>query len=654
MESTFPSSTDVVELPVVGEFTDWARLGVHLPISLLGTGDEIRFSGGTREVTDITARVTAGELPAYVRRDADLEPDTGLRAVLSAAAAQSDPPVRLVVVGGESAAGKTRSAVEAMRAELPEWRLLIPCDVATLRRYSALPRTVVWLDEVQRLLGEPGGIAEMERLLALAEGPTVLLGTLSDDQRDSLRGGAWVLLDQRARWVRLTRELTNSELARANELDDPWIAEAVRRTEDRFGIAEWLAAGPLLQRRLELARLSTDAVQQAGAALVDGAIQCVRAGYDTPLPLPLLAEAHGLYYRLPLRFKGLDDDQIPQLDEVMRWAREPVVGSMGLLRQRLLRGDEVAHCLVGHSQVAADPIDPRLWPILLRHITPRTLLEIGLVATCQHDNRAVTGELARRAELMGDLYIAAELYAVLGNEAELARCADAGDTRACELLAGRLAERDDRAELARRAEAGDSWAATTLARLLGERESEDEFVRRTRARMDATEGWRARLRSDPEAEAELVRQADAGDAKAALELAVLLLDRGDEEALARRADARDGAASAALSQILLKRGDEEALVHRANAGDYWAAGRLADLLVERGDQAQLAVRAALQDTAAADRLLDVYEERGDETELERLALFGVTQAGQMLANLRAVRDCLPPDSAGVQPRPRRR
>jgi hypothetical protein len=653
MESTFPSSTEVVELPIVGEFTDWARLGVHLPISLLGTAGEIMFSGGTREITDLTARVMAGELPAYVCRDADLEPDTGLRAVLSASIAQPDPPVRLVVVGGEPAAGKTRSAVEAMRAELSDWRLLIPRDVAELRRYSTLPRTVVWLDEIQRLLGEPGGVAEIERLLALADGPTVLLATLSDDQRDSLRGGAWVLLDQRARWVRLTRDLADSELARAKELDDPWIAEAVEQTEHGSGIAEWLAAGPLLQRRLELARVSTDAVEQAGAALVDGAIQCVRVGYDTPLPLPLLAEAHGLYYRLPLRFKGLDDDQIPQLDDVMRWARQPVVGTIGLLRQRLLRGDEVAPYLVGHSQVAADPIDPRLWPILLRHLTPRTILEIGLVATRQYDNQVVTRELARRADLMGDLYIAAELYAVLGDEVELARCADAGETRACELLAGRLADRGDQAELARRAEDGDSWAGHALARLLGEREDEAEFIRQAHARMRVAEGWRARLRSDPEAEAELTRQADAGDAKAALELAVLLLDRGDEEALARRADVRDGAAAAALAQILLKRGDEEALARRANAGDCWAAERLADLLVERGDQAQLAVRAALRDEAAADRLLELYEERGDETELERLTLFGITEAGEMLANLRAARDRLPPNSSPIQPRRRR-
>jgi hypothetical protein len=606
VQSSFPSPEDAAQLPAVREFTSWLRLGVHLPIPLLGVADEAVVAGGPLKITNVAERVTAGEQPAYVGRDCDAE----LRALLSSAVVEPNPPVRLVVVGGESGSGKTRTAVQAMRAELPDWRLLIPDGVAALRQYSNLARTVVWLDEMWWLLGD----------------------------RDGLRGGAWVLLDQRAQWIRLTRALSDTELARAKKLDDPWVIEATERTAYGFGFAEWLAAGPLLQQRLDLARLSPNLVARAGAALVDGAVQCTRAGYDTPLPLPLLAEAHGLYYLVPPPLDSLEESEIPQLDDVIGWARQPVVGTMGLLRQRPLRGDEVADYLVGYSQISSEPIDARLWPILLRHLTPRTLLEVGLAAARQHDNHVITRELARRADRMDDeTYAAAELYAALGDEVELERCAALGESRASELLAQLLHDRGDEVALARRAEAGDGWAATMLGRLRGEEGGQAEFLRQADVRMRAWEERRALLMSDPQAEAELTRQVDAGDTSAAMELAQLFKDRGDEAALVRRADAGDIPAKARLAEFLLERGDEAELARRADAGDYWAADRLAELLVERGDQAQLAIRAATRDEAAADRLLDLYEERGDEIELRRLALFGIIEAIEPLAKLRAAR-----------------
>ena len=55
--------------------------------------------------------------------------------------------------------GKTRCAVEAVRALLPDWWLVHPAGPAEVAALAAAPppRTVVWLDELQRYLdGEHG------------------------------------------------------------------------------------------------------------------------------------------------------------------------------------------------------------------------------------------------------------------------------------------------------------------------------------------------------------------------------------------------------------------------------------------------------------------------------------------------------------------
>jgi hypothetical protein len=227
-------------LPLVRDFTDWDALGVHRPFTVFA------------DRTDRSADVDAGVLPSYVPRDKD---EIELRPHLRAMAGPR-PPVntRLIVVTGESSAGKTRMAVEAMRAELGEWRLLVPTGVHGMSQVSAdhvnLRRTVVWLDEVQEFLGQPAGTELLRRLLTAPDGPTVLLGTIRADVDESLRDtSGWRLLDRLAVWIRLPRRFGDIELNAARELDtDPWIREALARMGDRHGLAEFLAAGPQLLR----------------------------------------------------------------------------------------------------------------------------------------------------------------------------------------------------------------------------------------------------------------------------------------------------------------------------------------------------------------------------------------------------------------------
>ncbi|WP_433513745.1 helix-turn-helix domain-containing protein [Nonomuraea sp. CA-143628] len=104
------------------------HLGVHAAIDVLGA---------------------VGPLPFYVERDTDTA-HRGVRALLR----EAMPGGGMVVLVGGSSVGKTRCAYEALVTLMPQWWLLHPTDAAHLRTLAAAPppKTVVWLDELQRFL----------------------------------------------------------------------------------------------------------------------------------------------------------------------------------------------------------------------------------------------------------------------------------------------------------------------------------------------------------------------------------------------------------------------------------------------------------------------------------------------------------------------
>src|SRR5262249_58318183 len=83
-------------------------------------------------------------LPAYVERDED----PALLAYLE----QSATTGGFALLIGPSAAGKTRTAFEAIMAVLGDWRLVRPASGAQLNQFAQAgappPRPVVWLDRL--------------------------------------------------------------------------------------------------------------------------------------------------------------------------------------------------------------------------------------------------------------------------------------------------------------------------------------------------------------------------------------------------------------------------------------------------------------------------------------------------------------------------
>src|SRR5262245_41220715 len=199
-----------------------------------------------------------------------------------------------VLVVGDSTAGKTRLAYEAMRTCLPRHMCVVPdgpdtlraaLDAATINRPS-----VLWLDDLDDYLGIGG--------LTRTDLNTLVLATLRTEERDKLsrrhdatrdqvdkrlaRAGR-ELLDAVTTEIHLDRMRTTEVLCAAATSVGPRIVRAMAAT-DRHGVAEQLAAGPELAQEL---RDAWDTHPRA-AALVTAGIDVRRAGCHRPTPVEVL------------------------------------------------------------------------------------------------------------------------------------------------------------------------------------------------------------------------------------------------------------------------------------------------------------------------------------------------------------------------------
>ena len=385
------------ELPRVEQVTGRALLGIHeavpLPVDAAGP--------------------TSAELPRYVARDTD----GGLRAAL--ASYRTEGGFALLV--GEAASGKTRSAYEALRAVVPDWRLLMPADGAAVEALAEadLSGSVLWLDELHTCLTGPAALtaATVRRLLTDTAHPVILIGTLWRDSYDALRGregdGAEIL--NLARLFDFTA-FSAAEWERAGSVagSDPRLARALTHRRD-FSLPQALAGVPELLHRWA----ATD--QPYGKALLTAAVTARRCGHPLTVPAKVLEALAPVF----LTGRQLADAGPAWFAEALAWASAPVFRhtDIALLSPHAevigrTDGYRVSDVLAQHLDIHWGNTPPAAWDALLAAADPAAHHTIGVNA--EHAGRHDTAHAAwQPAADRGDLRAMRDLGRLLLDQGDL-------------------------------------------------------------------------------------------------------------------------------------------------------------------------------------------------------------------------------------------
>jgi hypothetical protein len=593
---------------------DPQRLGVHPAISVPGVADALP--------------------PEYVPRDAD-GGESGVRARVTAAAGRGG---FTLLVGGSSV-GKTRSAFEAVTALLPEWWLVHPAGPGEVTELAGAPppRTVVWLDELQRYLdGEDGLTAATLRALLNAPHPLVIIGTLWPEYYTAYTampgsGGSDPHLRKRdllslADVVRIDPEfsLPEEDRARAAAARDPRLAVALETAG--YGLPQTLAAAPQLVARWRDAKTAAP----YGWAVLTAALDAARLGAHAPLSADLLRAAAPGYCTSRQQAEAPDN----WFEQALAYATGKLHGAAAALSPAgagmgKVNGYVAADYLIQHA--SRERRDVRVpastWDAVISHVhDPADSVKLG-----DSGNHRL-------------LYCyAIPLYQ---------RAAAAGDEHAAKRLAMLLAARGDMdgaADILRApSDVGGGPAAWRLASML----SDSAQIDRLRALADsgdtaATWGLAAQQAENGDlARAAQILRSTAGDdgQRAAVRLADMLADYGDSEGLRARADAGDQLAVMLMPDLIARRRQLEARARTdtddrevpAVTGDSWIhlqfdpdqwAGRSVE---PNTDEWDVIVKMALSvadfgNAADAARLLTASGVVGDEDResvLEMLADYG--------------------------------
>ena len=558
-------------------------LGVHAAIQLGPGGDP-------------------DDLPPFVPRDIDAE----LRTAITAAA---DRGGFLLLVGGSSV-GKTRALYETVLAALPEWWLVHPPDADAVRHLAAepSPRTVVWLDELQRYLDGPGGIPAAAARALIAEGAAVVATIWPTEyrvraadpqpgQRDQYSNDRELL--RLAHVLPVAEDFSPAERRRAGALAADRRIRAAFDTPDA-GFTQILAAGPDLVRHWE----NAPAEQCYGQAVITAALDARRVGATAPLSREFLKAATPGY----LTGRQQADAPTDWLDKALAYATSPLRGATAALcptsaGMGKVAGYTPADYLHQHALRTrrTTPLPDTAWQALVDYHHHDDTLRLADNAARRGRQRHAITLFGRAVDAWDDpaaynsaAYSLAGLLAGTGCIDELRQRADAGNVAAAGTLAGLLAEQDCVDELRARADAGERWAHGYLIRLL--------------AKQDRTE--------------ELRQRADAGDMYAQEILAELLSEQGCHEELRERADSGDHYASKSIIKLLLAQGNNTALLQMASAGNSEAVWALPRAAADEEDMSDaiclLRPRATSGDIAANWALLALLSRRGDVDELRRL------------------------------------
>ena len=619
-----------------------------------------------------------GDLPEYIERDHDEE----LRRRLRAAAVTGG----FLVVVGDSSVGKTRSLYEAVRALLPNWRILLPDDATAVRHAAQTlpPRTVVWLDDTpaERYFTETGhgGLSRTD-LLRLTDrddrtGPIVVLDLLWPNRYRALTRSPAGRPAEDDRWrdgrealalagepVEVADQFSQAERNRAAApaATDPRLADALADTQ--FGVTQVLAGAPELVARWRRADPYANAV-------ITAAIDASRLGIRTPLTTDLLEAAATGYLTDRQRAEaptGWFRAALGYSTEHGKGTTAPLLPHPGATVGEI-NGYTVADYLLQHltRQRRCTRLSAVTWQALIDH----THDDHDLARLALHADRRL---LYRYAEPLyrhfagaGDTYAAhrlADLLVKRNGPAEEITAAfqfliEGGrsydeniwvDGTTCQLVVRQLDEqgRNDVAATVLRAwaDAGNRAAAADWAKTLVEQDRIEQasLISRTVVAIGQehiVESWFERLLTqDKIDQAMIVLRAfiDAGGIRTS---------SGDslDDWLQGWAYPGDTSGKGWFDRLAKQgRGGDAMTILRAvaDAGGSWSAQKLAERLAEQGNIDELRARAdavererrGRRDDWFGERLADLLAEQGNIEELRARADNGSWRAADQLAYL---------------------
>ena len=334
-------------------------------------------------------------LPAYIPRDLDGR----IRDAMAASG--------FVLVVGESTAGKSRAAYEGIRATLPEHGLVVPNHVSELQaamvEVMRQPRVVLWLDDLERFLGEGGLDVFTVETLKREPGHRVIVATMraAEYEAERKKRESRALFATAAPPVDLARKFTDPELDRAAQHGhDARVAAAVSAARaEHYGVAEQLAAGP---DALSTWRNAWDRPGHArAAALVAAAVDCRRTrSYVRGVPREILEDLHEDY----LAARGGARLRPESLAEAWAWLAEPVRSTAYLLWSDPVEPDlvRVFDYLVDAERAAGPPPDT-LFLRLIEYPPPVYRSALLAVAVAEHRWEFVVEALRRFQDRPEDL-----------------------------------------------------------------------------------------------------------------------------------------------------------------------------------------------------------------------------------------------------------
>ncbi|MEU8182109.1 hypothetical protein AB0B86_15250 [Micromonospora sp. NPDC049047] len=354
----------------VGTVTDPVLLGIHRAIPLKTSVEGLD-----------------SQLPTYIRRDLDTDLRTALREDLSRGG--------FIVLVGRAACGKSRTAYEAIKAELSAWRIFVPSDAAEVNGLAEAEigdgRIIVWVDELLPLLIDPDlSMRAFRDLISNPDRPVIIVGTMWPEHHDQLSEqpaqaqpdpfqAARRLLKLARRWD-LPASLSEAEFNETRSLSDvdPRIDEAAHYAVAGQSPIAVLACAPDLISRF------TTAPNSPGRLVVEAAVEARLSGHSKVVPADLLQRL------ATVRMTPEDKATSPAdwFNDAITWARQPVCGVVSLLKPYareigVLAGYEVSDIVASHvwrSGFTPRNVQASTWALLADTTDIESCLFIGFNA----------------------------------------------------------------------------------------------------------------------------------------------------------------------------------------------------------------------------------------------------------------------------------